>query len=160
MGYRLAVVQKLIESFEVYTALLAPFSEFDPIILTVKTTFGNVNKQWDIIKADLGIDQGWRAALEDKDGDRVDVVSHRKALAMILRECIEDVDNTTHSGPSRRLDFLHSAGNSTNNSEATICQHALWKKALKNIELVDNNYHLENDLYETQGKMASILAQN
>jgi hypothetical protein len=29
MGYRLAMVQKLMESFDVYAALLARFSEFD-----------------------------------------------------------------------------------------------------------------------------------
>jgi hypothetical protein len=34
MGYRLAMVQKLMESFDVNAALLACFSEFDPITLT------------------------------------------------------------------------------------------------------------------------------
>jgi hypothetical protein len=51
-------------------------------------------------------------------------------------------------------------GNSTNNLEATICQHTLRKKVLRNIELVNKNYHLEKNLHEMQGKMASILAQN
>ncbi len=98
--------------------------------------------------------------LEDKDRDRVDMLGHRKALAMTLRDHIKDVDNATCSGPYHRLDFLHSTGNLTNNSKATIRQHTLREKALKNIKLVDMNYHLENDLHETQGKMASILAQN
>ncbi len=38
--------------------------------------------------------------------------------------------------------------------------HTLWEKALNNIELVDKNYHLENNLHGTQGKIASIFAQN
>jgi hypothetical protein len=159
MGYRLAMVQKLMESLDVDAALLARFSEFDPITLTVKTTFGNIDEQLDSVKANLGIDQGWTTDLEDKDGKRVDVVSHSKALAMTLRDRILDIDNAAHSGPSRCSDFLHSTGNLANNSEATICEHTLWEKGLKNIELVDKNYHLENDLHEMQGKMASILAQ-
>jgi hypothetical protein len=88
------------------------------------------------------------------------MVSHREALAMTLRDRIKDIDNAACSGPSHWLYFSHSMGNLTNNLEATICQHALREKALKNIELVNKNYHLEKDLHETQGKMASILAQN
>jgi hypothetical protein len=127
--------------------------------LTVKTTFGDIDEQLDSVEANPRNDQGWTADLEDKDRDRVDVVGSHKALAMTLRDCIEDVDDAAHSGPSHRLDFLHSTGNLTNTLEATICQHTLWEKALKNIELLDKNYHLENNLHETQGKMASILAQ-
>jgi hypothetical protein len=81
-------------------------------------------------------------------------------LMMTLRDRIEDVDDTACSGLSCWSDFLHSTGDSTNNLEATFRQHALWEKALKNIELVNKNYHLEKDLHEMQGKMASILAQN
>jgi hypothetical protein len=47
MGYRLEMVQKLMESFDVNMPLLAHFSEFDPITRTVKTTFGDVDKQLD-----------------------------------------------------------------------------------------------------------------
>jgi hypothetical protein len=160
MGYRLTMVQKLMDSFDVAAALLTHFSEFDPITIIVQTTLGDVDEHLEGVKANLGIDQGWTADLEEKDRDRVDMVGHRKALAMTLRDCIKDGDNTACSGPSRRLDFLHSTGNSTNNSEVTIHQHTLQEKALKNIELVKKNYHLENNLNETQGKMASILAQN
>jgi hypothetical protein len=79
MGYRLVMVQKLMESFDINTALLARFSDFDPITFTVQTTFSDVGKQLDnSIKANLGINQGWTADLEDTDGDRVDVVGHRK----------------------------------------------------------------------------------
>ncbi len=159
MGYRLEMVQKLMVSVDVDAALSARFSEFDPITLTIKTFFGDVDEQLDSI-ADLRIHQGWTADLEDKDGDRVDVVGHRKALAMTLRDRIKDVDNAVRSGPSRRSDILHSTGNLTNNLEATIRQHTLREKALKNIKLVDKNYHLENDLHETKGKMASIFAQS
>jgi hypothetical protein len=160
MGYRLAMVQKLMESFDVNAALLACFPEFDPITLTVQTTFGDVDEQLDSVKANLRFNQGWTAGLEEEDGERDARVSHRKALAMTLRDRIKDVGDAVCSGPSHQLDFLHSTGDSTNNLEATICQHTLQEKALKNIELEDKNYHLENDLHETQGKMVSILAQN
>ncbi len=110
MGYRLEMVQKLMESLDIGAALLARFSDFDPSTLTVKTTLGDVDKQLDSAKANFGIDQRWNADLEDEDGERVDVVGHRKALAMTLRDPIKDVDNATCSGPSRRWDFLHSPG--------------------------------------------------
>jgi hypothetical protein len=155
MRYRLAMVQKLMESFDISAALLAHFSDFDPITLTVQTTFGDVGKQLDSVEADLGINQGWTADLEETDGDRVDVVGHREALAMTLRDRIKDMDDAARSGPSHWFNFLHSTGSSTNNLEVTISQHTLRKKALKNIELVDKNYHLENDLHETQGKTSS-----
>jgi hypothetical protein len=160
MGYRLAMVQKLMESFDINAALLAHFSEFNLITLPVQMTFGDVDEQLDSVEADLGIDQGWTVDLEEKNGDRVDVVGQRKALAMTLRNRIEDVDDAACSGPSCWLDFLHSTGNLTNNLEATIHQHTLREKALKNIELVNKNYHLENNPHEMQGKMASILTQN
>jgi hypothetical protein len=57
-------------------------------------------------------------------------------------------------------DFSRSTGNSTNNSEATIWQHTLLGKVLRNIDLVDRNYNLESDLLETQEKMAALLYQN
>ncbi len=70
------------------------------------------------------------------------------------------MDDAAHSGPSCRSDFLQSTGNLTNNSEATIRQHTLKEKALKNIHLMDKNYTLENTLHDTQKMMASIVAQN
>ncbi len=45
MGYMLTMVQKLMESVDVNAALLACFSESDPITLTVQTKFGNVDEQ-------------------------------------------------------------------------------------------------------------------
>jgi hypothetical protein len=59
--------------------------------LPVQMTIVDVNKQLDSVEADLGIDQGWTADLEDKDGNRVDVVGHREALALTLRDLIEDM---------------------------------------------------------------------
>jgi hypothetical protein len=56
MGYRLAMVQKLIESFDVNADLLARFSEFDPITLTVQMTFGDVDNQfWTALRPTLGL---------------------------------------------------------------------------------------------------------
>ncbi len=77
-----------------------------------------------------------------------------------LSDWVEDINNADRSGPSRRTDFSCSTGNSTNNSEAKIWQHTLHAKALKNIDLLDKNYILENDLLDTQEQMAALLAQN
>jgi hypothetical protein len=138
------MVCKLTESFEGDAALLARFSEFDPATLTVMTTFGDVDKQLDRVEANLGIDLGWNADLEGKDSNRVNVVGHLKTLAMTLCNRIEDVGDAAHSAPSCQSVFSLLTGNSTNNSEATIQQHTLKEKALKNIHLIDKNYTLEN----------------
>jgi hypothetical protein len=97
---------------------------------------------------------------ECNDGNKFDLVGHRKALAMTLRDGVEDVDDAAHSGPLRRSDCLQSTGNWRNNSEARIRQHTLKEKALKNIHLIDKNCNLENTLHVTQKMMASIVAQN
>ncbi len=36
------------------------------------------------VEANLGIDQGWEADLEDRDGNRDDIIGHWEALAMTL----------------------------------------------------------------------------
>jgi hypothetical protein len=72
------------ESFDVNAALLAQFSELDSTTLTVTTTFGDVDKQLESLEADLGIDQGWYADLEGDNSNKVDLISHQEALAMIL----------------------------------------------------------------------------
>ncbi len=83
--YRLEMVQKLMESFNVDEALLVQFTEFDPATLTLKTKFRDVDKQLEYVKTNLGIDQGWYADLEDKKtGTCVDIVGHCKALEMTL----------------------------------------------------------------------------
>jgi hypothetical protein len=74
MHYRLEMVQKLMESFDVNTALLARFSEVNSTTLTVTTTFGDVNEQLESVEADLGIDQGWYADLEGDNGKKVDLI--------------------------------------------------------------------------------------
>ena len=60
-------------------ALLAHFSVFDTATptLTIQMGHRDVDDQLDSIEADLGIDQGWEANLEDRDNNRVDVVGHR-----------------------------------------------------------------------------------
>jgi hypothetical protein len=97
MHYQLKMVYKLMESFDVDAALLAHFSDLDLAFLTVMTTFGDVNEQLDRVEANLGIDQGWNADLEGKDSSRVNVVSHCKALAMTLRNHIDDWSRGAHS---------------------------------------------------------------
>jgi hypothetical protein len=86
MRYRLEMVQKLMASFDINAALLAQFSEFDSTTLTVITTFGDVNKQLESAEVHLGIDQGWYADLEGDNGNKVDLISHREALAMTLQD--------------------------------------------------------------------------
>ncbi len=101
MHYRLEMVRKLIESFDINAALLARFSEFDSTTLTVTTTFGDVNEQLESIKADLGIDQGWYTNLEGDNGNKVDLNDHWEALAMTLQDRVKDVDDAVRSDPSR-----------------------------------------------------------
>jgi hypothetical protein len=60
MGYRLAIVQKLLKSFYAHAALVAHFSEFDPITLTVQTTFSDVKEQLDRVEAAKNGQQTWR----------------------------------------------------------------------------------------------------
>ena len=148
------------ESFDIDSALLTQFSVFDPVTLTVETTFGDVNEQLERVEEDLGIDQGWNADSELGDDSRVDLIGHREALAMTLRDRIDDVDDADRSGPSRRTNFSQSTGNSTNNSDATTQLHTQRATALKTIVLVDKNYALENNLHEAQAQMAAIVAQN
>ncbi len=69
MGYRLEMVQELMESFDINAALLVRFSEFDHITLTVRTTFGDIDEQFDSVEADLRIDikdgqRAWRMRAE------------------------------------------------------------------------------------------------
>jgi hypothetical protein len=67
--YKLGMVQKSMESFDVDAALLARFSLFNTITLDVMTEFKDADKQLDSVKTDLGIDQGWQANLEDRGGN-------------------------------------------------------------------------------------------
>ena len=100
--YRLEMVLKLMDFFDVDEALLVRFTEFNPATLTLRTGLGDVDKQLERVKTNLGINQGWYADLEDKEtGNHVDMVSHCKALEMTLRNQIEVVDNADRSGPSR-----------------------------------------------------------
>ncbi len=76
MKYRLKMVQKVMESFDVDAALLACFSKFNLVSLTVPTTFGDVDEQLESVEGNLGINQGWNADLEEDAATRVDVVGH------------------------------------------------------------------------------------
>jgi hypothetical protein len=154
------MVQKLTESFDVDAGLLVRFSKFNLITLIVLTTFGEVNEQLENIKANLGINQGWNADLEEDAGTRVDVVLHQEALTMTLCNCIEDMEDATRSGSSCQSDFSPLIGISTNNSKATVRQHTLQGKASKNIELINKNYTLENTLLDTRAQISAIIAQN
>ncbi len=112
------------------------------------------------MEEDLGINQGWNADTELGDDSRVDLIGHREALAMTLRDWIENVDDAARSGPSHRTNFSQSTRNSTSNSDATTRLHTQQATTLKTIALVDKNYALENDLHEAQAQMSAIVSQN
>ena len=112
--YKLGMVKKLMEIFDINSALLARFSVFDPVTLIVKTTFGDVDKQLEWVEEDLGINQGWNADSElGDDSRRVNLIGHREALVMTLRDRVDDVDDADRSGPSCRTNFSQSTRNST-----------------------------------------------
>jgi hypothetical protein len=134
--YRLVMVQTLMESFSIKAAYLASYSIFDPITLTVDTAYVNDDQLLEGVEADLGIDQVWEVDKEEIGGVAVNVVGHREALAMSLRDRI-DINDADRSGPSCWSDFSHSTGNSTNNSNATTRQHLTQERQLKNIELIN-----------------------
>jgi hypothetical protein len=154
--YKHGMIKKLVESFDINAAKLAGYSEFDVETLTVVAKFGYVDMQLDGIEVELGINQGWEADFEEGDCNRVDVIGHREVLGQSLCNRVNDVDNADRSVPSRRRNFSCSKGNSTNNSEATIQQHTMCTKALRNIDLVDKYYALENNLTVFQDQMVSI----
>jgi hypothetical protein len=109
--YKESMVQKLMESFDTNSAHLARFSVFNPVTLEVQTGFGDNDKLLEGVERDLGINQGRLGDQENKDGTTVDVVGHCKALVQTLRNCMGDIDDTDHSGPSRRTNFSQSTGN-------------------------------------------------
>ncbi len=157
--YKPSMVKKLMESFDTDAAKLAVKSKFVVATLTVETEYADVDDQLDSLETDFGMDQ-WAANQEQEGGPQVAITGHREALAQSLRDQVNDIDDADRSGPSRRTGFSNSTGNSTVNSEATTRQHTLRGKALRNIDLVDKNYALENDLLELQAQMAAIRAQN
>jgi hypothetical protein len=52
------MVQKLMESFDIDSALLARYSVFDPLTLEVQTGLDDKDDQLESVEVDLGIDQG------------------------------------------------------------------------------------------------------
>jgi hypothetical protein len=50
--------------------------------LLVQTAFQDVDEQLDTVEANLKLDQGREADPKDRDGNRVDIIGHQKALAI------------------------------------------------------------------------------
>jgi hypothetical protein len=145
--------------------VLAAYSQFDIETLTVIANIPDVDSRLDNLEAKLGIDQ-WTADIEKGDGITISFTGHKEAVSKTLRDRPDNIFDADHSGPSRRTDFTHSTGNSTNNSDASIRNHKLREKALKAIDLVDKNYALEAKVYEaekqyaaSQAQIASVLAE-
>ncbi len=139
------MVQKLMESFDTNSVHLARFSVFDPVTLEIQTGFGDDNELLERVERDLGINQGWLADQENKDGTTEDVVGHCEALAQTLHDRPGDIDDTDHSGLSHCTNFSQSTGNSSVNSDAMTRRHTFVReKALRNIDLVNKNLTLTN----------------
>ena len=163
--YKQGMIKKLMESFDIDAARLAAYSQFDAETLTVISDSPDVDGRLDDLEAELGIDQ-WTADFEKGDGTTISFTGHKEAVSKTLRDRPDDIFDADHSGPSRRTDFTHSTGNSTNNSDASIRNHKRREKALKAIDLVDKNYALEAKVYEaekqyaaSQAQIASVLAE-
>jgi hypothetical protein len=92
-GYRLEMVQSLMESFSIEASHLAQYSTFDPITLMVEAEFGDSVGQLEGVELELGIDRDWEADMEGNDGQVVDVVGHKEALEMTLQYRIDDIDD-------------------------------------------------------------------
>jgi hypothetical protein len=122
--YEHGMIKKLMESFDINEAKLAGLSTFDVATLTVYTEYGDVDKQLEHIKANLGIDQ-WAADSEEVGGVKMTISGYKEALAQTLQDCVNNIDDADCSGLSWKTDFSHSIGNSTNNSDATTRQHTL-----------------------------------
>jgi hypothetical protein len=73
-GYSLEMVQSLMESFSIEASHLAQFSTFNPINMTVKAEFGDLDRQLEGVQLELGINLGWEADMEDDNGIAVNVV--------------------------------------------------------------------------------------
>jgi hypothetical protein len=83
-GYRLEMVQSLMESFSIEASHLAQFSTFDPITMTVEVEFGDSDGQLEGVELELGINRDWEADMEGDDGRMVNVVGHKEVLETTL----------------------------------------------------------------------------
>jgi hypothetical protein len=158
--YNLPTVQLLMESFDTNQAIFSQYLTFGTDTLTVEAEFGNTDKQLESMEADLCIDQGWLADMEEGKGGRLTVVGHQKALEKTLRDRIDDVDNAACSGASRGSNFSQSTGNSTIHLAAAgrlAFNHE--DRALCNVALLNTNSHLQNDLDDERAKLAMVMAQ-
>jgi hypothetical protein len=156
--YKQGMIKKLMESFDIDAARLAAYSQFDVETLTVIADIPDVDGRLDDLEAELGIDQ-WTADIEMGDGIQMSFTGHKEAVSKTLRDRPDDIFDADRSGPSRRTDFTHSTGNSTNNSDASIRNHKRREKALKTIDLVDKNYSLEAKVHEAEKQFAASQAQ-
>ncbi len=157
-GYRLEMVQSLMESFSIEASHLAQYSTFDPITMTVEAEVGDPDGQLEGVESELGINRDWEVDMEGDDGRTVNVVGHKEALEMTLRDRIDDIDNADRSGPSCCTDFSQSTENSTNNTDATTCMHTHRERALTIIALVNKNSTLTNNLEDTEEQLSAMIA--
>ncbi len=85
----------------------------------MEAEFGNLDGHLEGVELELGINRYWEADMERDGGQVVNAVGYKEALETTLQDCINDINDAFHTGPSRWTDFSQSTGNSTNNTDAT-----------------------------------------
>ncbi len=97
---------------------------------------------------------------EKEDQNRETLEGAHEALHQTLCDCPDDMDNVLRDGPSHRLDFTHSTGNSTMNNDGTARGLARMERALKNITLINKNSKFTKELTTTNDQVAALLEAN
>jgi hypothetical protein len=155
-GYKLTMVQTLMESFNTEAALIAQFLTFNANALEVRTTFADENDYLESMEADLGINQGW--ATDDKNFDKSPKISlegTHEALQQTLQDHPDDLKNAHRDGLSCRSDFTHSTGNSTLNNNRTARGPARREEVLKSLSLINKNCKLTEEYAKERDRFAT-----
>ncbi len=159
-GYKLTMVQTLMESFDTKATLIARYATFDVNTLEVKTTFADEDDYLENMEADLGINQGWVIDYDNfNTTPKITLEGAREALQQILHDRPDDLDNAHRDGSSHRSDFSHSTGNSTLNDDGTARGPARKKEALKSIILINKNCGLTEELAKERDRNCLLEEQ-
>ncbi len=145
-GYKLTMVQTLMESFNTEAALIAQFLTFDVNTLEVRTTFADEDDYLESKEADLGINLG--CAADDQDFDKspqITLKGAHEALQQTLQDHPDDLENSYRDGLSRQSDFTHSTGNSNLNNDRTAQDPVRREEARKSLSLISKNCKLTEE---------------
>jgi hypothetical protein len=83
-GYRLEMVQSLMESFSIEASHLAQYSTFDLINMTVEAEFEDSDGQLEGVELELEINRDWEADMEGDNGQTVNILGHKEAQETTL----------------------------------------------------------------------------